>query len=213
MRIEHWRDAERLAESWMRNSGFPGARRTGGSADAGIDVRAEGAIAQVKMEARPVGRPSLQRLVGARGTSANLRLLFFSVSGYTVAATEYARAMDISLLMFTPEGDVTPVNSHARTIRSASADSFGTSSHPAAPSRRDIRLIFAAILVFPFAVTWLISWTAGASYLWASVSACAVLALLVLALFGWSSQSDAKAEAERLAAVRAKRPGPGLFDV
>ena len=213
MRVEHWMDAERLAETWMRSSGFPSARMTGGSADAGIDVRAADAIAQVKMETRPVGRPSLQRLVGARGTSTSLRLLFFSSSGYSSAAQDYARSLDIALLTYTAEGVVSPANSHARTIRSARSTPSATSALPSATNVGGILLVaLAAILIVPFAVTWGVARFLGASNGWAFASAVALLGLLGVAFVGSMLRSDTKAEAARIAVVRAKRPGPSLFD-
>jgi len=64
--VSTWREAEEAAASHMRRMGYAGVKLTTGGADGGVDVRASGAMAQVKFEAKPVGRPALQRLVGAR---------------------------------------------------------------------------------------------------------------------------------------------------
>ncbi len=52
---------------WMRKNGWPEAEKTRGGSDSGIDVRAEGAVAQVKWySSQKVGGPDLQRLRGRR---------------------------------------------------------------------------------------------------------------------------------------------------
>lgn len=49
----------------MRSWGFSEAQLTSAGADAGVAVRATGALAQVKFAAYQIGRPVLLRLVGA----------------------------------------------------------------------------------------------------------------------------------------------------
>jgi hypothetical protein len=114
--VHSWQDAERLAASWMRSNGFRGAAVTQGGSDGGVDVKAPGAIAQVKRESKPVGRPALQRLAGARGRAQTLQMLFFSSSGYSPAAIEYAGLMDLALFTYTPGGLVSPLNNAARRV-------------------------------------------------------------------------------------------------
>ncbi|MCF6509819.1 restriction endonuclease [Blastococcus sp. MG754426] len=58
-------DAEVYAARWMRALGFYDAQETPASGDAGIDVMSAGAVAQVKMAAKQVGRPEVQSFVGA----------------------------------------------------------------------------------------------------------------------------------------------------
>lgn len=91
-----WREAEDLAAEWMRYLGYDDAAITGGAADGGLDVVATGAVAQVKWQGAAVGRPAVQRLVGAApvGTRA---VLFFSWSGYSKGAIEYANERDVAL--------------------------------------------------------------------------------------------------------------------
>ena len=62
--VETWEDAEHLAAVALRCMGFE-AEVTGPGTDAGIDVAGPEVIGQVKLQARRVGRPELQRLVGA----------------------------------------------------------------------------------------------------------------------------------------------------
>lgn len=114
-----WRAAEELAARWMRATGFPDAVTTPAGADAGIDVVAANAIAQVKLESTPIGRPALQRLAGARAHQHHLALLFFSGSGFSAKAVEYADDMGVALLRFDRSGAVFTVNRHAEQIINA----------------------------------------------------------------------------------------------
>ncbi len=114
--IDSWGSAESNAAAWMRFWGFRDARVTQGGADAGVDVRSRGALAQVKFEAAQVGRPVLQRLVGARGRSVNQDLFFFSGVGFSAQAVEYANEMDIRLFKYSLTGAMTPENRSARAF-------------------------------------------------------------------------------------------------
>src|SRR5690606_31303260 len=107
--LADWRDAEELAVWHMRRSGFPDATVTGPGADKGIDVAdpRRRAVAQVKHLGSPVGAPDVQRLVGA-GHMASEYQLFYSLSGYTRQAVEYAHGVGVSLFTYSIYGDVTP---------------------------------------------------------------------------------------------------------
>ena len=82
----------------MRAWGWHDAVVTPTGADGGIDVRATGAIAQVKWEAKQVGRAALQKLVGARALQHDLMLLFFSGAGYSREALVYADGIGMAQL-------------------------------------------------------------------------------------------------------------------
>jgi hypothetical protein len=114
--VKSWQAAEANAAAWMRHWGFPDAGVTESGRDGGIDVRATGALAQVKREAKPVGRPAVQNLVGARGRDASLHLFFFSLSGYSQTAFEYAAQIGIALFQYDRFGSMTGVNARARRI-------------------------------------------------------------------------------------------------
>lgn len=100
------RQAEQMAAYAMRGLGYHDARVTRVGADGGVDVRASGAIAQVKFRGGMTSRPDVQRLVGAAGRQ-RLQLLFFSASGYSSKAVEYAIEMDVALFTYTPTGRLT----------------------------------------------------------------------------------------------------------
>jgi hypothetical protein len=114
--IDSWRAAEDNAAAWMRFWGYSDADVTPAGPDAGIDVRARAALAQVKWEAAQTGTPALQRLVGARRTDHHMALLFFSGAGYSAPAVEYADDVDIALFKYALDGAMTPVNAPARRL-------------------------------------------------------------------------------------------------
>ena len=126
--ISTWQAAEENALTWMRENGFGDARATGRGADGGIDVRSKGGLAQVKFEARLVGRPALQRLVGARG-NGDQELLFFTGAGYAATALEYADELGVALFTYDLVGAVSPANGAASAfLLTGGANNSGRSS-------------------------------------------------------------------------------------
>lgn len=107
-------DAELLASRYMRRLGLSDAQVTPRGADGGIDVRASHALAQVKFRANVTSRPDLQRLFGARGHATHLDLYFFSQTGYSSQALNYADDMGMLLFEYDVTGEVRPVNAPAR---------------------------------------------------------------------------------------------------
>jgi hypothetical protein len=90
-------------------------RLTGAGADGGIDVEAEGAVAQVKAWMVPVGRPEIQRLRGAAYDGRTP--LFFSLTAYTSAAVEFANSCGVALFRFSGySGEIEAVNDSARKL-------------------------------------------------------------------------------------------------
>jgi len=116
-----WQDAEVLAAMHMRELGFDDARTTGPGVDAGLDVIASGAVAQVKHLTAPVGAPDIQRFRGA--SYSHRRALFYSSSGYTAAAISAADRSEIALFLIKPGLSIEPVNDHACEVRPAQAPS------------------------------------------------------------------------------------------
>ncbi|MFB0617849.1 restriction endonuclease [Streptomyces sp. AGS-58] len=132
MQISSWQQAEHNAARWMRHWGYTDATARPGGPDAGIDVRARGALGQVKYQAAQVGRPDLQRFVGARPKGSAAQLIFFTGSDYTPTAVAYAREWDIALFRYSLDGTMTPVDQTARRVhrRPASAPT-GPPARPA----------------------------------------------------------------------------------
>lgn len=118
--IDSWQLAELNAVAWMRHWGFADAATTKGGADGGVDVRARGALAQVKFEARQVGAPAVQRLVGARGHGEQ-QLVFFSGAGYAGPAVAYADMMSVALIKYDLLGRPTAVNAAAQRLLASPA--------------------------------------------------------------------------------------------
>lgn len=111
-----WQHAEYAAGAYMRKWGFADATLTGGSSDSGVDVASSIAVAQVKWEKAPVGRPKLQALYGARAGESDKLLLFFSRSGYTAPAVEYATTNGIALFQLGIDGQAHALNPLARRL-------------------------------------------------------------------------------------------------
>lgn len=108
-----WQEAELLAAAHMAALGFSGAAVTPGGADAGLDVVAQDAAAQVKYHEGSTGRPDIQRLIGA---AHGFRNRIFYASSYTTAAILEADRLGVALFQFTPEGLVVAINDAARGI-------------------------------------------------------------------------------------------------
>ncbi|MFJ4715357.1 restriction endonuclease [Streptomyces sp. NPDC088785] len=131
MQISSWQQAELNAARWMRHWGYADATASPGGPDAGIDVRSARALGQVKYQAAQVGRPELQRFVGARPYGSTAQLIFFTGSDYAPTAMAYAKEWNIALFRYRLDGAMTPANEPARRVL-RSARSSGPS--PAAPS-------------------------------------------------------------------------------
>ena len=131
--IRSWQDAEVNAATWMRRWGHADATVTDGGADGGVDVRSERALAQVKCLAAAVGRPDLQRLGGVGAGEPGKQLFFFSGSGYTATASEYADATGMALFTYGLDGSVAPANAAARHVMRVSLPLQPVA--PAAPAR------------------------------------------------------------------------------
>ena len=108
-------DAEQVAAEWMRHLGFADARCTGAGTDGGVDVRSGEAVAQVKAQLTPVGRPELQALYGV-ARSEGRQPLFFSLMNYTAAALTWADEVGMALFRFDHAGLVEPVNLAAEAL-------------------------------------------------------------------------------------------------
>lgn len=93
----HWRDYEQAAGAFLTGLGFAGVRIADAGADGGVDVRVVGAlVGQVKAQESKVGSPALQQLYGI-ARAEDLQALFFSKSGYSKAATEWANSVEMPL--------------------------------------------------------------------------------------------------------------------
>jgi len=107
-------DAEQAACLWMQWFGFKDAKVTPAGADGGIDVESEGAVAQVKLEGVPTGRPKIQALFGIASQKGVLGM-FFSLSGYSQHALDFASEVEMPLFTFNLQGEPEPANIEAES--------------------------------------------------------------------------------------------------
>ncbi|MFJ8197133.1 restriction endonuclease [Streptomyces sp. NPDC096152] len=113
--IREARDAELIAVEWMRYLGFDDAAATPVGADGGIDVVSARAVAQVKMEGKPTGRPIVQQLHGVAVHEGKTGV-FFSLAGYTPQARTWAQTSGTLLFRFDYQGAIEPVNAAAHAL-------------------------------------------------------------------------------------------------
>lgn len=145
-------EAELRAADNLKRWGFSDAVATTGGTDGGIDVRSKRALAQVKWKGGATGRPDCQRLVGARGNGTE-QLFFFSASGYSAQAIEYADQVGMALFTYDPVGAVEAVNPAARRV----LESAGQQVVPP-PTDWKLVAVLTAVLIVLLSVTILLWW-------------------------------------------------------
>ena len=128
-RIHTWSDAEVFAVSILRTWGYSDATLTKSGADGGLDTTGAHVAGQVKHRSAPTGRPDVQRLFGARGTGTN-DLVFFSRSGFSPPAIDYAETHDVALFSYDQSGRVTAHTRCADRMMPASTDTQHVSLAP-----------------------------------------------------------------------------------
>jgi hypothetical protein len=99
------REAEEYAAEVMRSLGYSDATATGLGSDGGIDVTSSGAVAQVKMEAVPTGRPVLQAIYGISLLEGKTALVF-SLAGFTTQALDWAERAKVACFEFSFDGSI-----------------------------------------------------------------------------------------------------------
>jgi hypothetical protein len=97
--------AEAYAAEFMRALGFADASVTPPGPDGGVDVRATGAIGQVKMEGVATGRPVVQALYGIASIE-HAQGLIFSLAGYTREALQWAELASVACFEFGFDGSI-----------------------------------------------------------------------------------------------------------
>lgn len=117
--IRDARDAEEAARDWMRHWGFRDAELTGRGSDGGIDVDSGAAVAQVKAEMKPIGRPTVQQLNGIAAAEKK-QPIFFSLSRFTPDAEEWANKVGVAWFRFDLQGQPEAKNQAALRLIKAS---------------------------------------------------------------------------------------------
>lgn len=109
------RDAEEVAAEWLDHFGLGPCRVTPIGSDEGVDVYSTQVVAQVKMEALPVGRPVIQQIAGV-GAVEGKRTACFALAGFTAQAIEWANRAQVALFQFDLQGEPKPVNEAVRHL-------------------------------------------------------------------------------------------------
>ena len=109
--IRTWQQAEQNAVLQLRFLGFLDARLTPPGTD-DIDVTSKKVVGQVKYEQAHTGKPSLARLYGTYGEDGR-ELWFFTATGYSKKAVEYADEKGILLFTYSITGELESANDAA----------------------------------------------------------------------------------------------------
>ena len=115
--------------------GFSGVALTSSGSDGGVDVKADGLVAQVKAYMQgSIGRPEIQQLAGIASVE-NSTGVFFSLAPYTNEAQAWAEKAGIALFRLSGDGSYRPDNQVAESLGSArtgvpSAISSGSVARP-----------------------------------------------------------------------------------
>lgn len=112
--IRNWSEAEMQTVLLLHRVGFRGAKASAAGSDGGIDVAGAGVAAQVKWHATLVGRPDLQRLVGAAGSGRTL--VFVSRAGYSAPAIAFADQVSMALLTLDVGAVPRALNGYGRAL-------------------------------------------------------------------------------------------------
>ena len=119
-----WRDYEEAAAKFLVQLGYSGIRAAAPGADGGVDVWVTGTlVGQVKAQQAKVGSPPLQQLHGI-ACKENVQGLFFSKSGYSKPAIQWANSVEMPLFNVSYRGDhfeVEPVNRSAKQFGAVGA--------------------------------------------------------------------------------------------
>ncbi len=95
-------DFERLCAEWMVWFGMTNVRLTPVTGDGGVDVLADGVVAQSKFYSKnSIGEPAIRDLLGARThAGVPLALFFCTGGGYTATAIKFASENSVELFHF-----------------------------------------------------------------------------------------------------------------
>lgn len=113
--VKSARAAEEYAAEVLRALGYHDARVTTSGADGGVDVRSSRALAQVKMEGLPTGRPAVQNIFGI-ATHEQKSAIFFSLAGYTAQAMKWASDAGVACYEFGFDGSIEARTRAARKL-------------------------------------------------------------------------------------------------
>lgn len=185
-----FRQAERLAVTWLRDAGYTDAGPVGEDAPAGVDVTATWALAQVRHGETTVRRSELQKLVEARGDRSDVALYSFASKSFDLPAVTYADTKGIALFSYTVSGAMLPRNTVAsrlvgKPIASRKATTDGGVPSPPAILRWAPLLVagYLAVLAGILAIN-LAQGAPGASLVYLVLAAVGAVGFFALWFFG-----------------------------
>ena len=110
-------DAEAVMAEWLRWWNIKDARPGKGRKDKGIDIESEFVVGQVKHQSQAATREHLQKLHSNMAEFGRIGI-FFSRSGYTKTAREFAnqRNIRIAIFEFNWHGEPKPLNQYAHDV-------------------------------------------------------------------------------------------------
>ncbi|WP_156250800.1 restriction endonuclease [Pseudactinotalea terrae] len=91
--------AEEIASEWLMWLGRPRAFATTPTRDGGIDVEADGIVAQVKWQAKPVPPAHVQQIYGVAHLRGDKAAFFAGPAGYSAAARQVADQAGVLLFV------------------------------------------------------------------------------------------------------------------
>lgn len=186
-----FRQAERLAVTWLRNAGYTDAGPVGEDAPPGVDITATWALAQVRHGETTVRRSELQRLIEARGDRPDVALYSFASRSFDLPAVTYADTKGVALFSYTASGAMLPRNTVASRLvgkpiagRKAIGDDGGPPAPPAILRWAPLLVAaYLAVLAGILAVN-LAQGAPGASVVYLVLAAVGALGFFALWFFG-----------------------------
>lgn len=108
-------EAYHVANRWLTHAGAT-PRAIKEPVDGIVELIGQGFHARVRIDSMPLGQGAVLGLIRAVENAATIRLMLFSVTGFTTGALVFADAQGVALFRLTVDGDVTVENAHARVL-------------------------------------------------------------------------------------------------
>ncbi|MFQ5553951.1 MAG: hypothetical protein ACE5GC_01110 [Acidimicrobiia bacterium] len=108
-------EAYHVANRWLTHAGAT-PRAIEEPVDGIVELIGQGFHARIRIDTSPLGQGAVLAVIRAVEDTTSVRLVLFSVTGFTNGALVFADTQGVALFDLTAEGDVVPRNTHARTL-------------------------------------------------------------------------------------------------
>lgn len=108
-------EAYHVVNRWLAHVGTP-PQSISEPVDGVVELGGRGYHARIRIDSSPVPQGAVLAMIRAVGDPDALRMILFSVSGFTNGALVFADAQAIAAFELTTNGDVVPRNSHAKNL-------------------------------------------------------------------------------------------------